>query len=189
MPNCHEELDIGFIPTTSWGGSFPTPRSLSVLDGFPLNRAPPCYSIFAPRRNSKPIVVSRGAAFTVASAIWDIASIGTVSGFGRRVWPITSSATMFSCLMSLFGEPCLQLLLLPSRSPIHPITVLPTGLSGPTNSRRMTKPATPNQALQRTRLRVTAPASATALPPTMQVPRRSGVSLSLRSLGVATFVL
>ncbi len=45
-------------------------------------------------------------------------------------------------------------------------------------------PATPNQALQRTRLRVTAPASAAAFPPTMQVPRRSGVSLSLESLGV-----
>ncbi len=46
---------------------------------------------------------------------------------------------------------------------------------------------TPNQALQRTRLRVTAPASTAAFPPTMQVPRRSGVSLSLRSLGVSTF--
>ncbi len=42
---------------------------------------------------------------------------------------------------------------------------------------------TPNQALQRTRLRVTAPASTTTFPPTMQAPRRSGVSLSLRSLG------
>ncbi len=41
----------------------------------------------------------------------------------------------------------------------------------------------PNQALQRTRLRVTAPASAAAFPPTTQVPRRSGVSLSLQSLG------
>ena len=48
--------------------------------------------------------------------------------------------------------------------------------------------ATPNQALQRTRLRVTAPASAAAFPPTMQVPRRSGVSLSLRSLGHSTFM-
>src|SRR5262249_53582281 len=45
------------------------------------------------------------------------------------------------------------------------------------------KPATPNQALQRTHLRVTAPASTAAFPPTTQVPRRSGVSLSLRSLG------
>ncbi len=45
--------------------------------------------------------------------------------------------------------------------------------------------ATPNQALQRTRLRVTAPASTAAFPPTSQVPRRSGVSLSLGSLGVA----
>ncbi len=45
--------------------------------------------------------------------------------------------------------------------------------------------ATPNQALQRTRLRVTAPASATTFPPAMQVPRRSGVSLSLRSLGLS----
>jgi hypothetical protein len=44
-------------------------------------------------------------------------------------------------------------------------------------------PATPNQALQRTRLRVTAPAFTTAFPPTMQVPRRSGVSLSLGPFG------
>ncbi len=47
-----------------------------------------------------------------------------------------------------------------------------------------TQPTSPNQALQRTRLRVTAPASAAAFPPTVQVPRRSGVSLSLWSLGV-----
>lgn len=46
---------------------------------------------------------------------------------------------------------------------------------------------TPNQALQRTRLRVTAPASTTAFPPTMQAPRRSGVSLSLGSLGDSHF--
>src|SRR6187399_3135026 len=39
----------------------------------------------------------------------------------------------------------------------------------------------PNQALQRTRLRVTAPAPTTSFPPATQVPRRSGVSLSLRS--------
>lgn len=44
---------------------------------------------------------------------------------------------------------------------------------------------TPNQALQRIRLRVTAPASTTAFPPTTQVPRRSGVPLSLWSLAVA----
>ncbi len=47
----------------------------------------------------------------------------------------------------------------------------------------------PNQALQRTRLRVTAPAATAAFPPTMQAPRRSGVSLSLRALGVATRIL
>jgi hypothetical protein len=41
----------------------------------------------------------------------------------------------------------------------------------------------PNQALQRTRLRVTSPASAATFPPTVQVPRRSGVSLSLGSFG------
>jgi hypothetical protein len=46
----------------------------------------------------------------------------------------------------------------------------------------------PNQALQRTRLRVTAPASTTTFPPTLQGPRRSGVSLSLRSLGDITCV-
>ena len=43
--------------------------------------------------------------------------------------------------------------------------------------------ATPNHALQRTAPCVTAPASAAALPPTMQVPRRTPLSLSLRSLG------
>src|SRR3954471_4452908 len=46
--------------------------------------------------------------------------------------------------------------------------------------------AGPNQALQRTRLRVTAPASTAAFPPTTQVPRRSGVSLSLGSFGQLT---
>ena len=43
---------------------------------------------------------------------------------------------------------------------------------------------TPNHALQRTAPCVTAPASAAAFPPTMQVPRRTPLSLSLRSLGV-----
>ena len=45
---------------------------------------------------------------------------------------------------------------------------------------------TPNHALQRTATHVTAPASAAAFPPTMQVPRRAPRSLSLGSLGVAT---
>ena len=47
-------------------------------------------------------------------------------------------------------------------------------------------PQAPNHALQRTAPCVTAPASAAAFPPTMQVPRRTPRSLSLRSLGVAT---
>ena len=47
---------------------------------------------------------------------------------------------------------------------------------------------TPNHALQRTAPCVTAPASTAAFPPTMQVPRRTPLSLSLRSLGVATRV-
>lgn len=42
----------------------------------------------------------------------------------------------------------------------------------------------PNHALQRTAPCVTAPASAAAFPPTMQVPRRTPRSLSLRSLAV-----
>ena len=42
---------------------------------------------------------------------------------------------------------------------------------------------TPNHALQRTAPCVTAPASAAALPPAMQVPRRTPRSLSLGSLG------
>ena len=41
----------------------------------------------------------------------------------------------------------------------------------------------PNHALQRTAPCVTAPASTAALPPTMQVPRRTPLSLSLGSLG------
>ena len=44
----------------------------------------------------------------------------------------------------------------------------------------------PNHALQRTAPCVTAPASAAAFPPTMQVPRRTPLSLSLGSLGVFT---
>ena len=45
--------------------------------------------------------------------------------------------------------------------------------------------ATANHALQRTAPCVTAPASAAAFPPTMQVPRRTPRSLSLGSLGVS----
>ena len=41
----------------------------------------------------------------------------------------------------------------------------------------------PNHALQRTAPCVTAPASAAAFPPAMQVPRRTPRSLSLGSLG------
>jgi len=44
----------------------------------------------------------------------------------------------------------------------------------------------PNHALQRTAPCVTAPASTAAFPPTAQVPRRTPLSLSLGSLGVAT---
>src|SRR5687767_8004647 len=51
-----------------------------------------------------------------------------------------------------------------------------------TSGARAMTPKRLNHARQRTRLRVTAPASTTAFPPAMQVPRRSGVSLSLRSL-------
>ena len=46
--------------------------------------------------------------------------------------------------------------------------------------------ATPNHALQRTAPCVTAPASTAAFPPTMQVPRRTPPSLSLRSFGPAS---
>ena len=49
--------------------------------------------------------------------------------------------------------------------------------------------ATPNHALQRTAPCVTAPASAAALPPAMQVPRRTPRSLSLGSLGVSSRIL
>jgi hypothetical protein len=71
--------------------------------------------------------------------------------------------------------------------------------------RRVAAPASPNQAQQRTGLRVKteaaahgvsgsrglsgAPASTTAFPSTMQVPRRSGASLSLRAPAVASHVL
>ena len=46
------------------------------------------------------------------------------------------------------------------------------------------QPTSPNHALQRTAPCVTAPASTTAFPPTMQVPRRTPLSLSLGSLGL-----
>jgi hypothetical protein len=45
---------------------------------------------------------------------------------------------------------------------------------------------TPNQALQRTAPGVTAPASVTAFPPAIQMPRRPPESLSLRSFGVSS---
>ena len=48
---------------------------------------------------------------------------------------------------------------------------------------------TPNHALQRTAPCVTAPASTAAFPATMQVPRRTPLSLSLGSLAVATRIL
>ena len=48
---------------------------------------------------------------------------------------------------------------------------------------------TPNHALQRTGVAVTARASAAAFPPTMQVPRRTPRSLSLGSLGGFTLAL
>ena len=61
---------------------------------------------------------------------------------------------------------------------------------GPTDKPEKSNPVTfraspksPNHALQRTAPCVTAPASAAALPPTMQVPRRTPRSLSLGSLG------
>ena len=49
-----------------------------------------------------------------------------------------------------------------------------------------TMTATPNHALQRTAPCVTAPASAAAFPPTVQVPRRTPRSLSLGPLGDST---
>ena len=47
----------------------------------------------------------------------------------------------------------------------------------------------PNHALQRTTPCVTAPASTTAFPPTMQVPRRTPRSPSLGSLGASARTL
>jgi hypothetical protein len=49
-------------------------------------------------------------------------------------------------------------------------------------------PMSPNHALQRTAPCVTAPASTAAFPPTMQVPRRAPLSLSLGSLGVISHI-
>lgn len=43
------------------------------------------------------------------------------------------------------------------------------------------KPTSPNYPLQRTRPHITAPASTATFPPSMQVPRRTGMSLSVRS--------
>jgi len=51
------------------------------------------------------------------------------------------------------------------------------------------QPKSPNHALQRTAPCVTAPASAAAFPPTVQVPRRTPPSLSLRSLGASLLLI
>ena len=75
--------------------------------------------------------------------------------------------------------------------------VTATGGSLPVPSQRFgrqsailsTQAATPNHALQRTAPCVTPPASAAAFPPTMQVPRRTPLSLSLGSLGASTRTL
>jgi hypothetical protein len=53
------------------------------------------------------------------------------------------------------------------------------------SSADMHSTATPNHSLQRSAPHVTAPASTTAFPPTVQVPRRAPRSLSLGSLGVS----
>lgn len=50
-------------------------------------------------------------------------------------------------------------------------------------------PTSPNQELQRTAPCVTAPASAAAFPPAMQVPRRTPRSLSLGSLGPMRYIV
>ena len=59
---------------------------------------------------------------------------------------------------------------------------LPTAYSCAATMTNPNQPS-PNHALQRTAPCVTAPASAAAFPPTMQVPRRTPRSLSLGSLG------
>ena len=72
-------------------------------------------------------------------------------------------------------------------------TAASSGFGGASASHRLgvqcagvlTQNVTPNHALQRTAPCVTAPASAAAFPPTTQVPRRTPLSLSLGSLGVA----
>ena len=56
----------------------------------------------------------------------------------------------------------------------------------PQNLKTKSHPTTANHALQRTAPCVTAPDSTAALPPAVQVPRRTPRSLSLGSLGVAT---
>ena len=67
----------------------------------------------------------------------------------------------------------------PSAAPVF------TRRSAATRPRWRNSNGTPNQALQRTAPGVTAPASATAFPPTMQGPRRPPQSLSLGSFGDA----
>ena len=90
-------------------------------------------------------------------------------------------------LIAIYGHPWQRVLF----SPLEQVDrmLFPTRWGGrsvekdkPSNPMR----TSPNQALQRTRLRVTAHTSATTFPPTTQAPRRSGVSLGLGVLGVTT---
>ena len=62
--------------------------------------------------------------------------------------------------------------------------IQPADCFAPPNEAMSSNRTSPNHALQRTAPCVTAPASTAAFPPTMQVPRRTPLSLSLGSLGV-----
>ena len=74
------------------------------------------------------------------------------------------------------------------RSQVTPASPVISAVIGRGFAEQSTQNEWPNQALQRTAPCVTVAASAAAFPPTTQLPRRTPLSLSLRSLGVATRV-
>ena len=75
------------------------------------------------------------------------------------------------------------------RSQVAPASPVCSAVIGRGFAEQSTNAEWPNHALQRTAPCVTVAASTTAFPPTTQLPRRTPLSLSLRSLGVSTHAL
>ena len=108
------------------------------------------------------------------------ASVPGTSSLSVRRSPFVSLSIPYPVLSGVACRICAQVTATGGSLPV------PSPRFGRQSATFSTQAATPNQALQRTAPCVTAPASATTFPPTMQVPRRTPLSLSLGSLGVAT---